>query len=123
VSFDKAHFTGKQALLREKNRPIKRRLVKLSVEGNKPPIDSFLYDGKKGRRIGTIKTQIWSPILKANLTMADIEYRAGKAPTEIWAEIYYQKELEWRVTWAKCAISEQPFWSHPRRLATPPASF
>lgn len=123
VNFDKPYFTGKRALQAEKDRPIKRRLVKLSVEGNKPPIDSFLYDGKKGKRVGTIKTQIWSPILKANLTMADIEYQNGRVPSEIWAEIYYQKELEWRVTWAKCAISEQAFWSHPRRSALPPEKF
>ena len=123
VNFDKPHFTGKQALLREKSRPIKRRLVKLAIDGNKPPIDSFLYDGKKGRRIGTIKTQIWSPILKANLAMADVEYRKGKLPKEIWAEIYYHKELEWQVSWARCRISETPFWTHPRRSATPPQSF
>ena len=121
VNLDKGHFTGKRALIREMQRPIRRRLVKLSVEGNKPPTDSFLYDAVNGQRIGTIKSNIWSPILKANLAMADIEYRRGKPPVEIWAQIYYQKELEWRATWARCAISDQPFWSHPRRSATPPA--
>lgn len=120
VNFDKPYFTGRRALQKELTRPIRRRLVKLSIEGNKPPDDSFLYDGKKGRRCGTIKTNIWSPILKANLAMADIEYTNGIAPKEIWAEIYYQKELEWRATWARCTISEGPFWSHPRRLQTPP---
>ncbi|MEH6549591.1 MAG: aminomethyltransferase family protein [Pseudomonadales bacterium] len=123
VSFDKPHFTGKKALLKEQGEPIKRRLVKLRVEGNKPPADAFLYDAKKGRRIGEIKTSIWSPVLKANLTMADIEYRKGQAPREIWAEIFYQKELGWHATWAKCEVSEQPFWNHPRRSATPPDSF
>ena len=123
VNFDKPNFTGKQALLREENRPIKRRLVKLAIEGNKPPVDSFLYDGRKGRRIGTIKTQIWSPILKANLAMADVEYRRGKLPAQIWAEIYYQKELEWQVTWAQCTISKVPFWTHPRRSMTPPGNY
>ena len=123
INYDKPHFTGRHALIKEQTRPIKRRLVKLSVEGNKPPDDSFLYDSKKGRRIGTIKTNIWSPILKANLTMADIEYTKGVVPREIWAEIYYQKELEWRATWAQCSISEGPFWSHPRRLQTPPDEY
>lgn len=123
VNLDKPNFTGKRALMAEKKQPIKRRLVKLSVEGNKPPQDSFLYDGKNGRRIGTVKTQIWSPILKANLSMADIEYQKGVKPKEVWAEIYYQKELEWRVSWARCTISEQPFWNHPRRSAMPPEKF
>ncbi len=123
VNFDKPYFTGKRALLKEHGRPIKRRLQKLVVAGNKPPADSFLYDGKNGRRIGTIKTQTWSPILKANLAMADIEYKKGVVPEDIWAEIYYQKELEWRATWVRCTISKQPFWSHERRSETPPGCF
>lgn len=122
VNFDKGHFTGKKALLKESQQPVKRRLAKLSVEGNKPPVDSFLYDAKGGKHIGTIKVQSWSPILKANLAVADIEYRDGVAPAELWAEIYYQKELEWQVKWAKCFVSEQPFWNHPRRSLTPPDS-
>ncbi len=123
VSMDKPYFTGKKALINEKQQPIKRRLVKLSIEGNKLPKDSFLYDGKNGKRIGTIKTTIWSPILKANLAMADIEYQDGKRPSEIWAEIYYQKELEWRATWAQCHISDKPFWAPERKSVTPPARF
>ena len=120
VSFKKPYYTGRRALAAEKKRPIKKRLVKLSVEGNKPPKDSFLYDGKKGQRIGIIKRNIWSPILKANLTMADVEYCDGKKPKEIWAEIFYQKELEWSVKWARCEIADKPFWNPPRRNATPP---
>ncbi len=123
VQFDKPYFTGKRALLLEQQQPAKRRLLKLVVEGNKAPADSFLYDGKKGRRIGAIKSQAWSPILKANLAIADIEYRNGAPPREIWAEIYYQKELEWRATWARCTISERPFWSPERRSATPPGRY
>ncbi|MBQ62333.1 MAG: glycine cleavage system protein T [Gammaproteobacteria bacterium] len=123
VNFNKPYFTGKRALIAEQALPIRRRLVKMSVKGNKPPADSFLYDGKSGKRIGTIKSQVWSPILKANLAMADVEYRNGVAPSEVWAEIYYQKELEWRATWAECRIIDKPFWSHPRRSATPPGQF
>ena len=123
ISYDKPYFTGRRALQKEHLQPAKRRLVKLSIEGNKPPTDSFLYDGKKGRRIGTIMKPIWSPILKANLAMADIEYTKGVAPREIWAQIYYQKELEWQVIWARCTVSEKPFWLHPRRLQTPPEKY
>ena len=123
VNFDKCYFTGKRALQIEINRPAKRRLLKLVVEGNKAPVDSFLYDKKGGNRIGTIKSQTWSPVLKANLALADIKFSKGRVPEEIWAEIYYQKELEWSALWAKAEISEQPFWSHKRRSATPPALY
>lgn len=120
VSFDKVNFTGKRALMKEQASPIKRRLVKLSIEGNKLPTGSFLFEGKNGKNIGSIKTAVWSPILKSNLAMADIEYINGKEPKDIWAEIYYQKELEWQLIWAKCSISQKPFWADPRRSITPP---
>ena len=123
VNLDKPSFTGKRALLDEKKKPIKRRLLRLEVSGNKAPQDSFLYAGKGGKRIGTIMTQIWSPILKANLAMADVEFAGGSQPNDIWAEIYYQKELEWRVSWAKGKVWNKPFWTHPRRSASPPGSY
>ncbi|MGK0501102.1 MAG: aminomethyltransferase [Oceanicoccus sp.] len=123
VNFDKGHFTGKKALLKEQTLPIQRRLVKLSVEGNKPPADAFIYDAKNGNNTGAIIVQIWSPILKANLALADIEYANGKPPAELWTEIFYQKELAWRAKWARCTASDKPFWSHPRRSATPPERY
>lgn len=123
VNFDKPYFTGKKALMEEAKRPIQRRLVKLSVEGNKQPTDAFLYNRKGGSRIGTVKSCVWSPILKSNLALADIEYIKGAVPKKIWAEIYYQKELEWRAIWAECHISDKPFWIHQRSSATPPGTF
>jgi aminomethyltransferase len=123
VNFEKPYFTGKKALLAESKQPTARRLVRLSVEGNKSPTDAFLYDGKDGSRIGTIKSCVWSPILKTNVSLADVEFVKGKPPAQIWAEIYYQKELEWRATWAKCSISTKPFWIHMRSSVTPPEKF
>lgn len=123
VKFDKPYFTGKRALMAEQKNPVKRRLVKLVVEGNKEPADSFLYDARNGSNIGTIKAHMWSPILKANLALADINYKNGASPNEIWAEIYYQKELEWRAIWAKCKLWEKPFWSPERKSSTPPRRF
>jgi len=123
VNLEKPYFTGKQALIAENREPVRQRLVRLVVEGNKSPTDAFLYDKKGGSRIGTIKSCVWSPILKTNVALADVEFQKGSVPIEIWAEIYYQKELEWRATWAKCTISKKPFWTHPRSSATPPQKF
>ena len=123
VDFEKPYFTGKTALQAEALRPATRRLVKLSVEGNKPPADAFLYDKENGKRIGTVKSCVWSPILKANLTLSDIEFKNGSCPKRIWAEIYYQKELEWKSSWSKCHISNKPFWKNARASITPPMKF
>ncbi len=123
VNLDKSFFTGQRALIEEASRPIRRRLVKLSVEGNKSPKDAFLYNRKEGARIGTIRSSVWSPILKANLAMADVNYHKGRVPKQIWAEIYYQKELEWKATWAQCTISDRPFWIDKRSSASPPDNY
>ncbi|MEM8935174.1 MAG: aminomethyltransferase family protein [Pseudomonadota bacterium] len=120
VTFDKPHFTGKRALVEETRRPPKRRLLKLMLEGNKPPVGSFLFNGKGGKQTGAVMGQTWSPILKRCLAIADVDFKNGQPPAELWAEIYYQKELKWRVKWARCDVVDRAFWSHPRRTATPP---
>jgi len=123
VQFDKPYFTGKKSLQEESKRPLKRCLVKLVAEGNKVPTSAFLFDSKNGNNIGTVMAQTWSPILKSSLALADITYKQGEPPENIWAEIYYQKELKWKVKWAKCQIHDAPFWSHKRRTKTPPNAF
>ncbi len=123
VNFDKPYFTGKKALLAEKQKPTARQMVKLVVEGNKLPVDSFLFDRKNGKRVGTIKAYTWSPILKANLAFAEIDTKNGVVPQEVWAEIYYSKELEWHSTWAKCSVTDKPFWNPERKSMTPPSAF
>lgn len=123
VSLDKGHFTGRKALLEEKAHPAKRRLTKLVVDGNKPVGESFVYDGRDGNQVGEIKCTTWSPILKANLALADIELRNGKLPEQLWARIDYQRELKWHSTWAKCHPQTKPFYTPDHRSATPPNRF
>jgi aminomethyltransferase len=47
----------------------------------------------------------------------------GPAGDELWAEIYYQRELKWYKVMARCHVAEQPFWDPPRKRATPAADF
>jgi len=121
VNLDKGHFAGRKALVAEKARPAKRRLLKLVVDGNKPVGDAFIYDRKDGTQCGEVKCTTWSPILKANLALADIEYANGRLPSQLWARVDYQRELKWISTWAECQVQAKPFYSPEHRLATPPA--
>ncbi len=123
VNLDKGHFTGRSALRAEKSKPAKRRLVKIVVDGNKPAGEAFIFDRKNGKQCGEIKRATWSPILKANLAFADIEYSNGRAPSQLWARIDYQRELKWRSTWAECKVHSKPFYSPEHRSATPPARY
>jgi aminomethyltransferase len=123
VSLDKGHFTGRKALIAEKTRPPKRQLTKLVVDGNKPVGEAFIYDRKGGKLVGEIKCTTWSPILKANLALADIDLVDGKLPRELWARFDYQRELKWRTAWAECHAQSKPFYSPEHRSATPPERF
>jgi aminomethyltransferase len=123
VNLDKGHFTGRKALVAEKAGPAKRRLLKLVVDGNKPVGDAFIHDAEGGRECGEVKCATWSPILKANLALADIEFVNGRPPSQLWARIYYQRELKWLSTWARCRIESKPFYSPAHRSVTPPAHY
>jgi aminomethyltransferase len=123
VNLEKGHFTGKNALLAEKSQPTQRRLTKLVVDGNKPVGEAFIYNGKGGKLVGEIKCTTWSPILKANLALADIDYLNGRLPSKLWARFDYQRELKWRTAWAECHAQTKPFYNPEHRSATPPARF
>jgi len=123
VSLDKGPFTGRKALLAERARPVKRRLTKITVDGNKPVGEAFIFQRKKGQLIGEIKCSTWSPILKANIALADIEYRNGALPKQLWARIDYQRELKWMSTWARCRVAHKPFYVPEHRTVTPPRAF
>jgi len=123
VNLDKGHFTGRKALLAESARPARRRLIKIVVAGNKPVAEAFIFDGKNGKPVGEIKCATWSPILKANLALADIECRNGKLPSHLWARIDYQRELKWNSTWAECHVADTPFYVPEHKSQTPPAHF
>jgi glycine cleavage system T protein (aminomethyltransferase) len=123
VSLDKGHFTGRKALLAENSRPIERRLTKLVVAGNKPVGEAFIFAGKNGKQIGEIKCITWSPVLKANLALADIDYINGRLPAKLWARFDYQRELKWHTAWAECHAQSKPFYSPEHRSTTPPNRF
>lgn len=123
VNLDKGHFTGRKALIEEKSQPARRRLTKIVVDGNKPVGEAFIYDGRNGKQVGEIRCATWSPILKANLALADIEYSGGRLPAQIWARIDYQRELKWLSAWAECQVVTKPFYNPEQRAATPPPGF
>ncbi|MCH9693528.1 MAG: aminomethyltransferase family protein [Gammaproteobacteria bacterium] len=123
VNLDKGHFTGRKALQLEKTQPGKRRLTKIVVDGNKPVGEAFIYNGKNGKQVGEIRCTTWSPILKANLALADIDLVNGKLPSDLWARFDYQRELKWRTAWAACRAQAKPFYNPEHRSATPPARF
>ena len=122
VDFNKPHFNGRSALLAEKKRGPKYTLSKLDIEGNKPAEGSYIYSNKRcSRQIGYVTSAMWSPAVKANIALAMIETK--HLGGDIWAEIYYEKELRQYSKVARCALRKKPFWTPARARATPPADY
>ncbi len=119
VDFKKPHFSGRSALLKEKQRGPKYTLTKLDIEGNKPAEGSYIYANKRcTKEIGYITSAMWSPTVKANIALAMI--KTEKIGSELWAEIYYEKELRQYSRVVKCTVKKKPFWTPDRARATPP---
>jgi len=119
VDFKKPRFNGRRALLAEHQNGPKYTLCKLDIAGNKPAKESYLYSNKRcSRQIGYVTSAMWSPVVKANIALAMIETKhlAG----DIWAEIYFEKELRQYSKVARCTIRQKPFWAPARTRVTPP---
>ena len=122
VDFNKPHFSGRSALLREKERGPRYTLTKLDIEGNKPAAGSYIYKNKRcTREIGYVTSAMWSPAAKANIALAMI--RTEHLQGHLWAEIYYEKELRQYNKVAKCVVRKKPFWTPARARATPPPDY
>ena len=118
VDLKKPHFSGRQALVAEKERGPRYTLTKLDIEGNKPAQGSFIYNSRRCRRdVGYVTSAMWSPAAKANIALAMIETEYLKG--ELWAEIHYEKELRHYSRVARCTPRQKPFWAPARARATP----
>lgn len=122
VDFEKPYFSGRSALLKEKQRGPKFTLTKLDIEGNRPAAGSYIYGNKRcTKEIGYVTSAMWSPAVKANIALAMIKTRYLEGP--LWAEIYYEKELRQYSRVVRCTRKQKPFWTPARARATPPPDF
>jgi len=118
VNLDKEFFTGKEALIKQKNKGLEKKLIGLDVQGDKPAVGSVLYDGSK-KEIGIVTAAMWSPTLKSNIAMGYVDKEFIKLGSKILAEIYHPEELEYRKIWAKCKVVKKQFFNPKRRNALP----
>ena len=114
VDLTKTHFTGKRALIaeRESGGP-KRRLVGLDITGRKPARGAYLYH--RGKGVGQVTSATWSPILKRNIALATVDARYAGEGTVLDAEIYYRKEITQGKTDAKARVVSPRFYQPAHR--------
>ena len=119
VDFSKPNFTGRRALLAEQQRGSRYRLVRLDVEGNKTAKDAYVYDSRAQAHRRRSTSAMWSPAAKASIALATVEMPWGRPDDELYAEIYYQKELKWSRFMARCRVVAGAFYDPARRRLTP----
>ena len=123
VDFDKGHFNGRRALLKHAAAGPRYKLVGLEIAGNKAPHSAYVYHRKK-KEAGHITSTLWSPTCKRNIALAMLKAPYGiDVTSDLWVEIYLDKEGKWERIMAAAKIVERPFFRHPRRSTTPPARF
>ncbi len=101
VKLDKEHFTGKEALVAQKEKGLSRKLVGVEMIDRGIPRPHYpVY--QNGRQIGEVTTGTQSPTLKRNLGLALIEADSAALGTPI--------ELEIRGKMLKAEVVKAPFY-------------
>lgn len=101
VKLDKGDFIGREALLKQKEQGVPRKLVGVEMIDRGIPRSHYpVY--ADGRRIGEVTTGTQSPTLKQNLGLALIDASYSKPGTEVWVEIR-EKQL-------KAVVVKTPFY-------------
>jgi aminomethyltransferase len=119
IDWDKGHFTGRRALLAEKERGSDWALVGLDVPGNVSAEGSILYHNRK-HEAGFITAAAWSPVLKRSVAIAQVPAK-HKSCQNLWVEIYALRELQYVKLMLPVTAAQRPFFNPPRKRATPPA--
>ena len=82
------------------------------------PEHSFILD-KHGDTIGHVTSAAWCPTAKTNIALASMNMPWGRDDDEMYAEIYYNRELHWTRLLSRCRPRTEPVFNPPRRRATP----
>lgn len=123
VHFDKGHFNGRRALLKQRENGGRYALVKIDIAGFKPADGALLYHKKK-KEVGFVTSGVWSPTMKSNIGLAELKAPYGTDIVEdIWAEIYVNEEGRWDRRLVPVTLQDKPFFANPRARAMPPRPF
>jgi aminomethyltransferase len=123
VHFDKGHFNGRRALLKQQQDGLRYHLKRVEVGGFKPSEGALIYHRKK-TEIGHITSGIWSPTAKRNIAQAELKAPYGDTVLDdLWVEIYVYEEGVWEKQMQPLTFAERPFFFNPRSRITPPQPF
>lgn len=123
VHFDKGHFNGRRALLKQKEDGLRYHLIKIDIAGFKPADGALIYHRKKNV-VGQVTSGVWSPTTKRNIALAEFQAPYGKdTQDDLWVEIYVHQEGQWDKRIVPLDIVDKPFFQNARSRLTPPNPF
>jgi aminomethyltransferase len=123
VHFDKGHFNGRRALLKQRDTGQRYALAKIDIAGFKPADGALLYHRKK-KEVGFVTSGVWSPTTKRNIALAEFKAPYGiDIQDDLWAEIYVNEEGQWDKRLVPVTLQDKPFFINDRARATPPRPF
>jgi aminomethyltransferase len=133
VDLDKIDFIGREALLAERARGPRRRVVGLVIDWadvetlyeavGLPPLAQATASREAlpvfagGRQVGRVTSSTWSPTLKQMIAIATLESAVAGIGSTVEVE-HTVDAVRHRV---RARVSATPFFSPPRKTATPPA--
>ncbi|HEU4402089.1 MAG TPA: aminomethyltransferase family protein, partial [Candidatus Polarisedimenticolia bacterium] len=133
VSLEKESFIGRTALVEEQRRGPKRQLVGLEIDwtdvearfeeaGLAPQVPATasraavpVYSG--GAQVGRVTSSTWSPTLKKMIALATV----GAGHAAIGHRLQMEMTVEAVRKKVSATVVKLPFFSPPRKSATPPA--
>ncbi len=121
IAWDKGPFTGRRALLAERERGSRWAFVGLEIDGNVAAEGAILYHRRKSEA-GVVTSACWSPTLKKSIALAQVHRRHARG-ADLWAEIYALRELHYAKLMMRARVVARPFFNPARRRATPPGAF
>ena len=123
VDFKKPVFNGRRALLEEQKRGSRFRFVQARHRGQQAGAARPTSTTSDKNVVGTVTSAEWSPSAKANIALASLHMPWGRPGDELWAEIYYQRELKWYTRAWRAAAWSKGVLGSARAAPTPAADF
>lgn len=88
VKLDKGEFIGRDALVKQKEVGLSRKLAGIEMIDRGIPRSHYpVYAGPDGEQIGEVTTGTQSPTLKRNVGLALLKREYSAPDTEVWVEI------------------------------------
>jgi aminomethyltransferase len=88
VKLDKGEFIGREALLKQKEAGLPRKLAGIEMLDRGIPRSHYpVYAGPEGELIGEVTTGTQSPTLKRNVGLALLKQEYSAPDTQVWVEI------------------------------------